>query len=87
MRSQEFTTEEARKIGDRMSVDWGKYDLEEFRIGLFVELEDAMDDPATDMTDEEMRSTARIVLGHLDEQADYYTEKYHMFAESADATF
>jgi Protein of unknown function (DUF5661) len=87
MRSQEFTSAEARKIGDGMSVDWEKYDLEEFRIGLFVELEDGMDDPTTDMTDEEMRSTGQIVLEHLDEQADYYTEKYHMFAESAKASF
>jgi hypothetical protein len=71
----------------RQYVDWGKYDLEQFRIGLFVELEEGMDDPATDVTDEEIRSTGQIVLGHLDEQPDYYTEKYHMFAESAKASF
>ena len=64
-----------------------KYALEEFRIGLFVELEDGMDEPTTDLTDEEMQSTAKIVLEHLDEQPDYYTEQYHMFAESADASF
>jgi Protein of unknown function (DUF5661) len=87
MRSQEFTAAEARKIGDSMSVDWGKCDLEQFRIGLFVELEEGMDDPTTDVSDEEIRSTGQIVLGHLDEQPDYYTEKYHMFAESAKASF
>jgi Protein of unknown function (DUF5661) len=87
MRSQEFTASEARKIGDSMSVDWNKYVLEEFRIGLFVELENGMDDPTTDVTDEEIRSTGQIVLEHLEKQADYYTKKYHMFEESAKENF
>jgi Protein of unknown function (DUF5661) len=87
MRSQEFTAAEARKIGDSMSVDWDKYALEQFRIGLFVELEAGMDDPTTDLTDEEIHSTGQIVIEHLDEQPDYYTEKYHMFVESDKASF
>ena len=36
---RQFTTEEARRIGDRIGVDWAKYSIEEFRMGLAVELE------------------------------------------------
>lgn len=87
MRSQEFTSEEARQIGDRLSVDWEKYNLEQFRIGLFVELEQGMDDPTSDLTEAEMQKTSKIVLAHLDEVPEYYTKEYHMFAESADKKF
>jgi len=37
--AREFTAEEARKIGDQLRVDWQKVSLEEFRVGLGVELE------------------------------------------------
>ena len=42
---REFTSEEARRIGDAIGVDWQKYDLEEFRMGLAVELEHGAHDP------------------------------------------
>jgi Protein of unknown function (DUF5661) len=87
MRSQKFTSEEAYQIGNNLFVDFGKYDLEEFRIGLFVELEDGMEDPTTDLTDTELQPTVQKVLAHLNEKPDHYTKKYHMFAESAKQKF
>jgi hypothetical protein len=87
MRSQEFTSEEAHQIGNNLFVDFGKYDLEEFRIGLFVELEDGMEDPTTDLTDAEIQPTVQKVLAHLNDTPDHYTKTYHMFAESAKQKF
>ena len=34
-----FTTEEARQIGESLGIDWSKFDVEQYRIGLDIELE------------------------------------------------
>jgi hypothetical protein len=79
---QEFTTEEARRIGDSLSVDWEKYNLEQFRLGLFVELEHGMKDPATDVTHDDLQATGKIAIAHLNDLPDYYTRLYQMFANA-----
>jgi hypothetical protein len=79
---QEFTTEEARRIGDSLSVDWEKYNLEQFRLGLFVELEHGMKDPATDVTHDDLQATGKIEIAHLNDLPDYYTRLYQMFANA-----
>ena len=68
-----FTPEEARIIGDRIGIDWQKYDLEEFRMGLAVELEHGVHDPQTNVTGDDEIATGKIALAHLKEIRDYYT--------------
>lgn len=34
-----FTAEQAKKVGEKLGVDWSKYDVEQFRVGMDVELE------------------------------------------------
>jgi hypothetical protein len=34
-----FSKEEAKKIGDRLGIDWSKIDLGQFQMGLEVEME------------------------------------------------
>ena len=34
-----FTAEQAKSIGDQLNIDWNKIPLNEFRVGLEVELE------------------------------------------------
>jgi hypothetical protein len=70
---REFTSEEARRIGDAIGVDWQKYDLEEFRMGLAVELEHGAHDPQTNVTGDDEIATGKIALAHLKEIRDYYT--------------
>lgn len=41
----EFGTDDARKIGEQIGVDFTKFDLEEFRKGLAIELEHGSHDP------------------------------------------
>jgi Protein of unknown function (DUF5661) len=52
MTRKEFTREAAKAIGERIGIDWqaGDIDLEQFRMGLAVELEDGTIDPSTDVT-------------------------------------
>ena len=75
MATRQFTTEEARKIGERIGIDWGAHDvdLEQFRMGLAVELEHGTQDPATDVTHDDETITGKIALAHLREISDYYT--------------
>jgi hypothetical protein len=70
---REFSAEEARHIGDFIGVDWNKYDLEEFRMGLAVELEHGARDPQTNVTGDDEIATGKIALAHLKEIRDYYT--------------
>lgn len=78
-----ISSEEAKKVGEELGVDWGKYDLEQFRRGLEVELEHGTVDPATNITNDDLPMTGKIALAHLNEIKDYYTylDKMEMEAE------
>ena len=68
-----FTPEEARTIGNQIGVDWTVTDLEEFRMGLSVELEHGTKDPRTNVTGDDPLLTGKIAWAHLNEIPDYYT--------------
>ena len=68
-----FNAAEAKKIGDKLGIDWRKWDVEQFRMGLDVELEHGTVNPKTDVTDDDPILTGKIALAHLNEFADYYT--------------
>lgn len=70
---KQFTTDEAKRIGNAIGVDWGKYDLEQFRLGLHVELEHGLVDEQTNVTNDDETITGKIALAHLKEIPDYYT--------------
>lgn len=80
--ARQFTPAEARKVGDGMGVDWGVIPVEEFRLGLSVELEHGLRDPATDVTGDDLVLTGKIALAHLKEFSDYYTRLSKMEAEA-----
>lgn len=68
-----FTAEEAKQIGEQLGVDWTKFDVEQFRLGLDVELEHGTVDVNTNVTGDDPLTTGKIALAHLNEFADYYT--------------
>lgn len=75
MTGRTFSQQEAQAIGERIGIDWsaGDVDLEQFRMGLAVELEHGSSNPATDVTHDDEVVTGKIALAHLHELADYYT--------------
>jgi len=79
---QHFTTEQAREIGEKLGIDWSRFDLEQFRMGLDVELEHGLHDPSTDVTRDDPILTGKIALAHLNEFADYYTRLEKMEREA-----
>lgn len=68
-----FTTGQAREIGDKLGIDWNRLSVEQFHMGLNVELEHGLHDPATDVTGNDPILTGKIALAHINEFADYYT--------------
>jgi len=68
-----FSTEEANRIGKKLGITWIDYDVEQFRMGLDVELEHGKISPATNVTDDDPIMTGKIALAHLNEFPDYYT--------------
>jgi hypothetical protein len=70
-----FTAEEARRAGEEIGIDWqaAPFDIEQFRMGMDVELEHGLHDQATNVTDDDPIFTAKIALAHLNEFPDYYT--------------
>lgn len=68
-----FTADQAKAIGEQLGIDWSKFDVEQFRRGLEVELEHGTVDPNTNVTDDDPLMTGKIALAHLNEFADYYT--------------
>jgi len=79
-----FDAAEAKTIGDELRVDWSRVDLEQFRMGLEVELEHGARDPDTNVTNNDPLLTGKIALAHLKEFPDYYTRLAAM-EEAADA--
>jgi uncharacterized protein DUF5661 len=79
-----FTAVEARRIGEQVGIDWqtAPFDVEQFRIGLGVELEHGLHDPATNVTDDDPVVTGKIALAHLNEFPDYYTRLERMEEEA-----
>lgn len=77
-----FTNEEARQLGERVGIDFARYDLEQFRMGLNVELEHGAHDPETNVTNDDLEMTAKIAWAHLKEIPDYYTRLNKMEAEA-----
>jgi Protein of unknown function (DUF5661) len=79
-----FTAEEARRIGAEIGIDWASapFDVEQFRMGMDVELEHGLHDPSTNVTHDDPVVTAKIALAHLNEFPDYYTRLARMEQEA-----
>ena len=81
---QHFTAEEARAAGERIGVDWrtSRFDVEQFRMGMDVELEHGTQDVGTNVTDDDVDVTAKIARAHLNEFPDYYSRLAVMESEA-----
>lgn len=79
---QKFTTGKAHEIGGKLGIDWSRFDVEQFRMGLDVELEHGLRDPSTNVTDDDPILTGKIALAHLNEFTDYYTRLAKMESEA-----
>jgi uncharacterized protein DUF5661 len=80
--SRGTSTEEAQRVGDAIGVDWNRFDLEQFRMGMDVEFEHGSHDPQTDVTHDDPIITGKIALAHMKEFPDYYERLERMEREA-----
>ena len=78
-----FTPDEAKKIGEKLNIVWDKFDVDQFRRGMDVELEHGLCDPATNVTNDDPLITGKIALAHLNEFPDYY-DRLQVMEEEAE---
>jgi len=82
MTKKHFTKEEAKEIGEKLGIKWDKFDVEQFRMGMDVELEHGTVDENTNVTNDDSLMTGKIALAHLNEFPDYYTRLEKMEKEA-----
>ncbi len=84
MSTQHFTSAQAQDIALQIGIKWDavRFDLEQFRMGMDVEMEHGKRDPQTNVTNDDSLTTGKISLAHLREYPDYYTRLAKMENEA-----
>jgi hypothetical protein len=82
MKEKLFSFDKAKKIGEELGIDWKKFDVEQFWMGLEVELEHGARDPETNVTNDDPLLTGKIAFAHLKEFPDYYTRLQKLETEA-----
>lgn len=74
MNSQkQLTSDEARRIGDSLSIDWRHIYLEQFRMGLLMALEYETREIKANATNDDSNPIGKIAPAHLKELPNYFT--------------
>ncbi len=82
MKEKRISYDNAKQIGDSLGIDWKKFNVEQFQMGLEVELEHGTRDPKTNVTNDDLLLTGKIASAHLNEFPDYYTRLAKMEKEA-----
>ncbi len=82
MKEKWFSLDIAKQIGDTLGIDWNKIEVDQFRMGLEVELEHGTIDLTTNVTNDDPFLTGKIASAHLHEFPDYYTRLAKMEQEA-----
>jgi hypothetical protein len=72
-----FTLAEAKTIGEKLGIDWEKFDVNQFRTGMNTELADGTYNPVTNFASDDPILIGKVVRTHLNEFADYYLHWAH----------
>jgi hypothetical protein len=72
MEEKNVSIETAKEVGGIIGIDFTKFDLEQFRQGLGVEIEHGSHDPETDVIGDDLSLAGKIAWAHLKEIPDYY---------------
>jgi DNA-directed RNA polymerase alpha subunit len=74
--------EETDLTSERRAWAISRFDVDQFRMGMDVELEHGTHDVETNVTDDDVAVTAKIARAHLNEFPDYYSRLAVMQAEA-----
>ena len=71
-----FTLKDAIKVLNELNIKFDKFTPEEFLTGLNIELEHGKINSKTNVTNDNLLTTAKIALAHLNEFPNYYNKNY-----------
>ena len=77
-----FTEDQAKEIGEKLGIKWDKFNVNQFRRGMDVELEHGLCDLVTNVSNDDALTTGKIALAHLNEFPDYYDRLEKMEEEA-----
>ena len=77
-----FSNEEAKSVGEKLGIKWDEFDVEQFRMGMDVELEHGSVEELTNVSNDDSLTTGKIALAHLNEFPDYYDRLEDMEKEA-----
>ena len=79
---KQISSEEAKRIGESLRIDWDQVDLEQFRQGLMGNHTQGVVDPETGLAYDGVVLSGKIVLAHMQEFPDYFTRLEKLKAEA-----
>ena len=71
-----FNIKDAMYAASVLGVSFNQYTIEEFLDGMNIELEHGLVNPKTNVTNNDLITTAKIALAHLNEFSNYYNKNY-----------
>jgi len=71
-----FNINDAIYAANKLNVKFDKFTPEEFLTGINIELEHGKENSITNVTNNDLLTTAKIALAHLNEYPNYYNPKY-----------
>jgi len=80
---KQISSDEAKRIGESLHIDWDQVDLEQFRKGLMGKHKQGVMDPETGLTYDGVLLAGKVVLAHMQEFPDYFTRLAKLKAEAA----
>ena len=67
---------QAKDVASKLGVSFDKFSLEDFLVGINIELEHGCISAITNVTNDNLEVTAKIALAHLNEFPNYYNKEY-----------
>ena len=71
-----FNIKDALYASKILGIQFDKFTLDDFLLGLNIELEHGLINPKTNVTNNDLILTAKIALAHLQEFPNYYNSVY-----------
>lgn len=71
-----FKLKDIIDVANKLNIDFSKFSLSDFITGINIELEHGLVEPSTNVTNNDLLTTAKIALAHLNEFPDYYNKNY-----------
>lgn len=71
-----FNIKDALYASKILGIQFDKFTLDDFLLGLNIELEHGLINPKTNVTNNDLILTAKVALAHLQEFPNYYNSVY-----------